>query len=97
MNISERKLRRLQKQRHMYDVQMTILSNPLLKNLSKRDQRSMAKLIYKAEMTEMFMRDRSMLKVNQTFDDIIEKVFDILDESRDDEEERRRKENDEDY
>lgn len=97
MNISERKLRRLQKQRHMYDVQMTILSNPLLKNLSKRDQKSMAKLIYKAEMTEMFMRDRSMLKVNQTFDDIIEKVFDILDESRDDEEERRRKENDEDY
>lgn len=81
----------------MYDVQMTILSNPLLKNLSKRDQRSMAKLIYKAEMTEMFMRDRSMLKVNQTFDDIIEKVFDILDESRDDEEERRRQENDEDF
>jgi len=97
MNISERKLRRLQKQRHMYDVQMTILSNPLLKNLSKRDQRSMAKLIYKAEMTEMFMRDRSMLKVNQTFDDIIEKVFDILDEGRDDEEERRRQENDEDF
>jgi TRAP-type C4-dicarboxylate transport system substrate-binding protein len=97
MNISERKLRRLQKQRHMYDVQMTILSNPLLKNLSKRDQKAMGKLIYKAEMTEMFIRDRSMTRVNQSFDDIIEKVFDILDEGRGDEEERRRQENDEDF
>ncbi len=98
MRISENKLRRLQKQRHMYDIQMSILANPLLKNLNSKDQKAMGKLIYKAEMTEMFLRDRSMTKVNQSFDEIIEKVFDILDGSRDeDEEERRRQENDEDF
>jgi hypothetical protein len=97
MRISENKLRRLQKQRHMYDIQMSILANPLLKNLNSKDQKAMGKLIYKAEMTEMFLRDRSMTKVNQSFDEIIEKVFDILDEGRDEEEERRRQENDEDF
>jgi len=81
MRINETSLRRLQKQRHMYDIQRMILANPLFKNLGARDQKILQKLIYKAELAEMFMRDRNVVRINQSFDEIIDSVMDMIDES----------------
>lgn len=96
MRINENSLRRLQKQRHMYDIQRMILANALFKNLNKRDQRVLQKLIYKAELAEMFMRDRNVVRINQSFDEIIESVMDMLDGPYTEEEleEKRRREED---
>jgi len=96
LRINENSLRRLQKQRHLYDIQRMILANPLLKNLGARDQKTMQKLIYKAEMAEMFMRDRSVIRINQTFDEIMESVMDMMDGPYTEEEleEKRRREDD---
>lgn len=96
MKINERSLRRLQKQRHMYDIQRMILANPLFKNLDARDQKVLQKLIYKAEMAEMFMRDRNVIRINQSFDEIMENVMDMLDGpySEEELEEKRRREDD---
>lgn len=78
---TERQLRNLQKQRHLYDIQMMVLSNPLLKNLSKKDQKKVVKLIYKAEMIEEYMRDREIVRVNESFDEMVERAARILNES----------------
>ena len=96
MKINERSLRRLQKQRHMYDIQRMILANPLFKNLNERDQKVLQKLIYKAELAEMYMRDRNVVRINQSFDEIIESVMDMLDGPYTEEEleEKRRREED---
>lgn len=80
---TERQLRKLQKKRHMYDIQQMILSNPIFKNLGERDQRSLRRLIYKAEMMEMFLRDKQMIRVNESFESIIAAVADMLDEKID--------------
>jgi len=66
---------------------MMILSNPLFKNLSEWDQRKLAKLIYKAEMTEVFMRDKQIIRVNESFDDIVDNIANMLNESLREEEE----------
>jgi len=99
MRINERNLRRLQKQRHLYDIQAMILANPLFKNLSKREQKKLQKLIYKAEMAEMFIRDRNVIRVNQSFDQIVRGVTDMLNDMMEDqeEEERRRREDGDDF
>ena len=96
MRINENSLRRLQKQRHMYDIQRMILANPLFKNLGARDQKTLQKLIYKAELAEMFMRDRNVVRINQSFDEIIESVMDMIDGPYTEEEleEKRRREDD---
>lgn len=98
MKINERSLRRLQKQRHMYDIQRMILANPLFKNLNSKDQKTLQNLIYKAELAEMFMRDRNVVRINQSFDEIMENVMDMIEESSYTEEEleekRRREEDD---
>jgi hypothetical protein len=75
-----------------------ILANPLLKNLGLRDQKALQKLIYKAEMAEMFMRDRNVVRVNQTFDEIMETVMDLIDGPYTEEEleEKRRRESEDD-
>jgi PAS domain-containing protein len=88
---TERQLRKLQKQRHMYDIQQMILSNPLLKNLGSRDQKTLQKLIYKAEMIEVFMRDKQIVRVNESFEDIVNSVADMLDDAlrQDDEDDDR--------
>ena len=80
-------MRKLQKQRHLYDIQMMVLSNPLFKNLNKRDQKALIKLIYKAEMIEVYMRDRQIIRVNDSFEDIVDSVVRMLDDT--DERERR--------
>ena len=97
MRINENSLRRLQKQRHIYDIQRMILANPLFKNLGARDQKTLQKLIYKAELAEMFMRDRNVVRINQSFDEIMENVLDMIDEStytEEELEERKRREED---
>jgi len=78
-------MRRLQKQRHLYDIEMMVLGNPLFKNLNKREQKKLVKLIYKAEMIESYMRDRQILRVNESFDDIVENVARMLDDMNDNE------------
>ena len=80
---TERQLRKLQKQRHLYEIQMMVLANPLLKNLSKRDQKTLVKIMYKAEMIEMFMRDRQIVRINDSFEDIVENVARLLDDAVD--------------
>lgn len=91
---TENQMRKLQKQRHLYDIQMMVLSNPLFKNLNKKDQKVLVKLIYKAEMIEVFMRDRQIVRVNESFDDIVDSVARMLEDmdNRD-----RRDEDDEDF
>jgi len=76
-----------------------ILANPLFKNLSKREQKKLQKLIYKAEMAEMFIRDRNVIRVNQSFDQIVRGVTDMLNDMMEDqeEEERRRREDGDDF
>lgn len=82
----------------MYDIQRMILANPLFKNLGAKDQKTLQKLIYKAELAEMFMRDRNVIRINQSFDEIMENVMGMIDESMYSEEEleekRRREEDD---
>ena len=82
---TESQMRKLQKQRHLYDIEMMVLSNPLFKNLNKREQKKLVKLIYKAEMIESYMRDRQILRVNESFDDIVENVARMLDDMNDNE------------
>jgi hypothetical protein len=91
---TETQMRKLQKQRHIYDIQMMVLSNPLFKNLNKREQKKLVKLIYKAEMIETYMRDRQIVRINDSFDDIVENVARML-EDMDDRD--RRDGDDEDY
>jgi hypothetical protein len=80
----------------MYDIQRMILANPLFKNLGARDQKTLQRLIYKAELAEMFMRDRNVVRINQSFDEIMENVLDMIDGPYDEEElERKRREEDE--
>jgi hypothetical protein len=82
---TESQMRKLQKQRHLYDIEMMVLSNPLFKNLNKREQKKLVKLIYKAEMIESYMRDRQILRVNESFDDIVENVARMLDDMNENE------------
>lgn len=89
-------MRKLQQQRHMYEIQMMILSNPIFKNLDKRDQKRLAGLIYKAEMMEMYMRDRQIVRINDSFEDIVEGVVRMLDEV-DEREGRERDDDEEDF
>lgn len=85
-------MRKLQKQRHMYEIKMMILSNPLFKNISEWDQKRLAKIIYKAEMVETYMRDKQIIRINDSFEEIVESVANMLNdaigEEEDDEEDR---------
>lgn len=78
---TERQMRKLQAQRHLYDIKMMVLSNSIFKNLSERDQKKMVKLIYKAEMMEVFMRDKQIIRINDSFDDIVEGIATMLNEA----------------
>jgi hypothetical protein len=89
---TENQMRKLQRQRHLYDIQMMVLGNPLFKNLNKREQKQLVKLIYKAEMMEMYMRDRQIVRVNESFEDIVDSVARMLDDMDD----RDRRDGDED-
>jgi hypothetical protein len=72
---NERNLLKIQKQRHLSDIRIMLLNNTLFKNLSERDQKKMMHLIYKAEMIEMHARDRRLVRVNESFQDIISAIM----------------------
>lgn len=78
MRATERQMRKLQKQRHMYDIKMMVMSNPLFKNLTEWDQKRLVKLIYKAEMMEIYMRDKQIVRINDDFEGIVQDVADML-------------------
>jgi hypothetical protein len=59
----------------MSNIRIMLLNNPMFKNLSERDQKKMSKLIYKAEMIEMHARDRNIVRINQSFEDIISAIM----------------------
>ena len=80
-------MRKLQTQRHMYDIKMMVMSNPMFKNLSERDQKKLVKLIYKAEMMEIYMRDKQIIRINDDFEEIIQNVADMLNQHMGDEDE----------
>jgi hypothetical protein len=61
-----------------------LLNNPLFKNLTEKDQRKMAKLIYKAEMIEMNVRNKQIIRVNQSFQDIVDAINSAMDFDLDD-------------
>ena len=86
MRATERQMRRLQKQRHFYDIKLMLLNNDIFKNLSDRDHRVLTKIIYKAEMMEMYMRDKGILRINDTFEDIVEGVANMLNNNFDQDE-----------
>lgn len=72
--MKESHLRKIQKQRHMSNILIMILNNPIFKNLSDKDRYKMAKLIYKAEMIEMHARDKDIVRVNTSFQNIIDSI-----------------------
>lgn len=80
-------MRKLQTQRHMYDIKMMVMGNPMFKNLSERDQKKLVKLIYKAEMMEIYMRDKQIIRINDDFEDIVQNVADMLNQAMGDDEE----------
>jgi hypothetical protein len=89
--MKEKQLLKLQKQRHMSNIFIMLLNNHLFKNLSERDQRKMAALIYKAEMIEMNVRNKQIIRVNQSFQDIVDALnsamdFDLNDDLDEDDE-----------
>lgn len=87
--MNDRQLRNLQKNRHMADINRMILSNPLFKNLTERDQKRLAKLIYKAETVELYARERDVYRINESFDQIVNAVGIMLSEMDEDEEDGR--------
>lgn len=70
----DRQLRKLQKTRHLADIKRMILANPIFKNLDERDQKKLSKLIYKAESLELYARERDIMRVNDSFDEIIDAI-----------------------
>lgn len=81
--MNERQVRKVQKNRHMTEIQLNIASNSVFKNLSQRDRVKLAKLIYKAEMVEFYIRERSLDRVNNAFRDMIANALMNLDEQLD--------------
>ena len=69
--MNERQVRKVQKNRHMTEIQLNIAANSVFKNLSARDRLKMAKLIYKAEMVEFYIREKDLTKVNTAFQEMI--------------------------
>jgi len=76
--MNERQLLKVQKQRHMSDIFIMLLNNPIFKNLSEKDQKKMARLIYKAEMIEMHARDRALIRTNQSFQNIVDAINNVI-------------------
>lgn len=76
--MNERQLLKIQKQRHMSDIFIMLLNNPIFKNLADKDQKKMARLIYKAEMIEMHARDRALIRTNESFQNIVDAINNVI-------------------
>lgn len=69
--MNERQVRKVQKNRHMTEIQLNIAANSVFKNLSHRDRMKLAKIIYKAEMVEFYVREKDLNRVNTAFQEMI--------------------------
>lgn len=87
--MNERQVRKVQKNRHMTEIQLNIAANSVFKNLSHRDRAKLAKIIYKAEMVEFYIREKDLTKINTAFQDMIANALMNIDASfeEDDEDE----------
>jgi myo-inositol-1-phosphate synthase len=70
----ERYIRKLQKNRHIAEISFNILGNVTFKNLSPRERKQMAKLIYKAELLEMEVKSRKVAETMKTFKDLMDNI-----------------------
>jgi myo-inositol-1-phosphate synthase len=70
----ERYIRKLQKNRHIAEIQFNILANVTFKNLTSRERKQMAKLIYKAELLEMEVKSRKVAETMKTFKDLMDTI-----------------------
>jgi myo-inositol-1-phosphate synthase len=70
----ERYIRKLQKNRHLAEIQFNILANVTFKNLTARERRQMAKLIYKAELLEMEVKSRKIADTMKSFKDLMDNI-----------------------
>jgi hypothetical protein len=70
----ERYIRKLQKNRHIAEIQFNILANVTFKNLTSRERKQMAKLIYKAELLEMEVKSRKVAETMKTFKDLMDSI-----------------------
>lgn len=73
----------------MSDILLMLLNNNVFKNLTASERKKMANLIYKAEMVEMAVRNRKIVRVNESFQDIMNGlmnsgIFDDFDDDEDD-------------
>jgi predicted CoA-binding protein len=64
----------------MNEISRMILVNPLFKNLGNRDQKKLAHIIYKSEMIEVFVRDKELVRIDESFESIVNAVADMLDD-----------------
>lgn len=78
--MNENQIRRIQKNRHVADIMLSINSNSIFKNLSPRDKNKLAKLIYKAELVEIYVRERDLFKINNSFKEMIDNIMLQMDE-----------------
>ena len=69
--MNERQVRKVQKNRHMTEIQLNIAANSVFKNLSHKDRTKLAKIIYKAEMVEFYIREKDLNRVNSAFQEMI--------------------------
>lgn len=73
--MNERQVRKVRKNRHMTEIMLNIAANSVFKNLSLRDRTKLAKIVYKAEMIEFFIREKSITNVNSEFQKLIADVL----------------------
>lgn len=89
--MNERQVRKVQKNRHMTEIMLNIAQNSVFKNLSQRDRMKLARIIYKAEIVEFYIREKDLNKVNTAFQEMIASALmslderDYLDDDEDDE------------
>jgi len=70
----ERYIRKLQKNRHLAEISFNILANVTFKNLTARERKQMAKLIYKAELLEMEVKSRKIADTMKSFKDLMDNI-----------------------
>lgn len=77
--MNERAVRKVQKNRHMAEILLNINQNSVFKNLSQRDRMKLAKIVYKAEIYEFYVREKNITRVNSEFQDMIANALMNLD------------------
>lgn len=77
--MNERQVRKVQKNRHMTEIMLNIAQNSVFKNLSQRERVKLAKIIYKAEMVEFYIREKDLNRVNNAFQEMIANALMNLD------------------